>query len=291
MRRTVGIMGLTLALAACGGSSGSSVSGGTEATTPTATTAPAVTEAAITEPPATATPEPTTEAASMAPGSVAYRVANLTSAAVDVYVRTQGVVHAFPAAGAVAPGSVTDDLLPPEPGEVVVLPSGASGPTDPACVIDCAFLAESSTNFGEGDRRLLVVRDDGATEYWEHPDPASVGTTANALPPADPARALLIAEAQGVTDATFGLRVAYAGVPGCQADTTASSFLLGGTVVMTYPMDPAGANVTLHGNNDKDCSAAAVGGPFPVTGAVGSRTLLLLWGTMGAMQGLATPLP
>lgn len=34
-----------------------------------------------------------------------------------------------------------------------------------------------------------------------------------------------------------------------------------------------------------------MGGPFPVTGASGSRTFLLLWGAMGAMQGLAVPLP
>ena len=234
MRRRVWILGLTFALAACGGS------GGTGAPTPPATTAPAVTEApastspAVTEAPAV-TPAPTEETASMTPGSTAYRVANLTGAPVDVYVRTQGAVHAFPAASAVAPGSVTEDLFPPEPGSVVVLPSGASGPTDPACVVDCTFLGESSTNFGEGDRRLLVVRDDGATEYWEHPDAASVGTTANALTPADPAKALLIAEAQGVTDGSFGMRVAYAGAPGCQGDTTASSILLGGTVVMTYP--------------------------------------------------------
>jgi hypothetical protein len=285
MRRTVWVVGLALSMAACGGS------GATAITQPPAATAPAVTEAAITEAPAAPTPAPTEEAASMAPGSTAYRVVNLTGAPVDVYVRTQGVVHAFPAAGAVASGSVTPDLFPPEPGEVVVLPSGASGPTDPACVIDCTFLGQSSTSFGEGDRRLLVVRDDGATEYWEHPSATSVGTASNALPPADPAKALLIAEAQGVTDATFGLRVAYAGTPGCQADTTASSFLLGGTVVMTYAMQPAGADVTLHGNNDQDCSATAVGGPFPVTGSVGSRTFLLLWGAMGAMQGLAVPLP
>ena len=98
-------------------------------------------------------------------------------------------------------------------------------------------------------------------------------------------------EAQGVSDATFGLRPAWVGEPGCRKDVTAGSFLLGGTVLLTYAMDPAGVRVTLHDSSDRDCSAAAVGGPFPVQGAVGSRTLLLLWGAKGAMQGLAVPLP
>jgi hypothetical protein len=47
----------------------------------------------------------------------------------------------------------------------------------------------------------------------------------------------------------------------------------------------------VHNGSDQDCSGASVGGPFPVTGASGSRTFLLLWGAMGAMQGLAVPLP
>jgi hypothetical protein len=59
---------------------------------------------------------------------------------------------------------------------------------------------------------------------------------------------------------------------------------------MTYAMDPAGAAVTLHDNTDQDCSATPVGGPFPVTTTVGSRTFLLLWGVKGTMQGLAVPL-
>ena len=285
MRRTAWMVGLALAVAACGGSSATGATGATGA--PEGTPEPAATEA-----PVTASPEVTEAAASLVPGSIAYRVVNLTAGPVDVYVRTQGVVHAFPAANALAPGAVTEDLFPPEPGEVVVLPSGgASGVTDPECVIDCTFPGESTTSFGDGDRRLLVVRDDGATEYWEHPAAASLGTAANALAPADPAQALLIAAAQGVTDEAFGLRVAYAGTAGCRADTTASAFLLGGTVVLTYAMDPAGVEVTLHDNKDRDCADAPVGGPFPVTGAAGSRTLLLLWGAKGAMQGLAVPLP
>jgi hypothetical protein len=287
MRRTTWIVGLAVVLAGCGSS------GGTTATTaPVATTGPGSAAPVVTEAPPASTPEATEAAASMTPGAIAYRVANLTAAPVDVFVRTDGVVHAFAAAKAVAPGTVTEDLFPPDPGSVVVVPAGsAAGPTDPTCVVGCTFLAESSTVSGDGDRRLLVVRSDGATEYWEHPSAASVGTAANALTPADPAKALLIAEAQGVTDASFGLRLAYAGVAGCQADATTSSFLLGGTVVMTYAMDPAGVGVNLHGNNDQDCAKATVGGPFAVTGAIGSRTLLLLSGTMGAMQGLPVPLP
>jgi hypothetical protein len=272
-----------LAVTACGGSAATVAP---PAAAP-ATTGPAATDApaAPTQPPAET---PTDAPASMTPGAIAYRVANLTAGPVDVYVRTQGLVQALPAATGVAPGALTDDLFPPDPGSVVVLPAGG---TDPTCVSGCTFLAESSTAFGDGDRRLLVVRDDGATEYWENPAPASAGTSSNALPPADPAQALLIAEAQGVTDGSFGMRVAYAGAAGCQLDTAGIASLLGGTVVATYAMDPPGTDVVVHDSSDQDCSAAPVGGPFPVTGAIGSRTFLLLWGTLGAMQGLAVPLP
>jgi hypothetical protein len=290
MRTKAMLIAAMLAVAACGGSSATGAPAATPAGTPAAiaTTAPAATETVET----TEAPEATEAPASLVPGSIAYRVVNLAASPVDVFVRTQGLVHAFPAAAALAPGAVTEDLFPPEPGGVVVLPSGgASALKDATCVMDCTFLGESSTTAGEGDRRLLVVRSDGATEYWEHPSAASVGTAANALLPADPASALLIAEAQGVTDATFGLRVAVAGTAGCQADTSGNAFLLGGTVVLAYAMDPAGGQVTLHGNNDQECAEAPVGGPFPVTGTIGSRSLLLLWGTMGAMQGLVVPLP
>jgi len=272
-----------LAVTACGGSA-------TTAVPPTAL--PATNQPSATDAPASPTQPsvetPTEAPSSMTPGAIAYRVANLTAGPVDVYVRTQGLVQALPAATGVEPGAVTDDLFPPDPGSVVVLPAGG---TDPTCVSGCTFLAESSTTFGDGDRRLLVVRGDGATEYWENPAPASVGTSSNALPPADPAQALLIAEAQGVTDGSFGMRVAYTGKAGCQLDAAGNASLLGGTVVATYPMDPAGAEVVVHNGSDQDCSAAPVGGPFPVTGAMGSRTFLLLWGAMGAMQGLAVPLP
>lgn len=278
-----------LVVTACGGSAATAA----PPTSAPATTGPAATDTpAATDAPASpvqpSAETPSEAPASMTPGTIAYRVANLTAGPVDVYVRTQGLVQALPAATGLAPGTVTDGLFPPDPGNVVVLPAGG---TDPTCVSGCTFLAESSTTFGEGDRRLLVLRDGGATEYWENPAPASVGTSSNALPPADPAQALLIAEAQGVTDGSFGMRVAYTGKTGCQLDAAGSASLLGGTVVATYPMDPAGAEVVVHNGSDQDCSAASVGGPFPVTGAMGSRTFLLLWGAMGAMKGLAVPLP
>ncbi|MEI7744927.1 MAG: hypothetical protein WCK58_14410, partial [Chloroflexota bacterium] len=145
-KRAIAGLVLPLLMAACGGS----------AATPATTTAPATvappTVAPASEAPATEAP------ASIAPGTIAYRVVNASSGPVDVYIRTQGLVTAAPAAMAVAPGAVTLDFFPPEPGTVVVLKAGSG---DPTCVSGCSFLGESSTNAGEGDRRILVVGSDG----------------------------------------------------------------------------------------------------------------------------------
>jgi hypothetical protein len=213
---------------------------------------------------------------------------NLSEAILDVYVRTQGFVTAFPVAIGVAPGTVTGDFFPPEPGGVVVVRTGDKEPT---CVVDCTFLAESSTGFGEGDQRTIVVREDGATEFWEYPDPTSIGKMANAIAPADPAQASMFVVAQGVAGATFGLLLAYLGVPGCQVNNDAPDILIGGTQVVRFALEPAGVEATLHGNNDRDCSGAAVGGPFKVAGVPGSRTFLFLWGGVDAMRGLVVPIP
>lgn len=265
-------------LAACGGSA-------TPATEAPASAAPQ------TETPATPAPTaaPVTEApASIVPGAIAYRVVNETSAPVDVYIRTQGLVTAQIAQASLVPGAVSTDLFPPDPGTVVVLPQGSG---DPTCTSGCGFLAESSTNFGEGDLRILVVGADGtAPEFWANPKPASVGTIANALPPADPAQPLVIIDAGGMADAKFGLQVGFGG-GGCVADVAASGLVLGGTNVLAYAFDPAGASLGVYPMADKGCKGAPVGGPFPIPAATaGSRTLLLLWGPAGAAQGMAMPL-
>lgn len=296
--RRLSLVGVVLGLfvGACGGSAGTArpidappVTSAPAATAEPVTPVPAVT----TEPvPVTSGPAASTGAAdaapSLVPGSVSFRVVNLSDVVVDVYIRTQGIVHAYAAASGVAPGTVTEDFLPPDPGTVVVVPADDTNTT---CVVGCTFLAESSTGFGDGGQRTIVVRNDGATEYWEQPSAASLGQSSNAIGPADPARALVFVVAQGVTDAAFGLRMAHQGVAGCQEDITRGDVLIGGTTVVTFALPPAGIDATLHGNRDQDCAAAPVGGPFHVEGAPGSRTFLFLWGAMGAMEGLAVPIP
>ncbi len=280
-RMSLAAAALTIVVGACGGSG--ATTGPTTGPTAGPTAAPLVTASQH----ATSSPTPSAEP-SLAPGAIRYRVVNLSEAVLDVYVRTQGIVTAFPVAAGVAPGTVTGDFFPPEPGRVVVV---RAGDEDPTCVVDCTFLAESSTGFGEGNQRTIVVRKDGATEFWEHPEAASIGKMANTISPADPAQAVMFVVAQGVAGATFGLQIAYQGVPGCQVNNDAPNLLIGGTQVVRFALEPAGVEATLHGNNDRDCSAAAVGEPFKVVGAPGSRTFLFLWGAVDAMKGLVVPIP
>jgi hypothetical protein len=77
-------------------------------------------------------------------------------------------------------------------------------------------LRTSSTNFGDGNERTLIVYDDGTLELWHEPDADSVGQTGNALAPADPSTALLYVVAVGLQDADFGLRLGVAGEEGYQ---------------------------------------------------------------------------
>ena len=279
------LLGLVaIATSACGSSSAPPATTDTPATgAPTMPVATDVPIASATEPPATEAP------ASLAPGTIAYRVVNEGTAAVDVWLRSQGVVTAAAGQLGVVPGGVTADLFPPEPGTVVVLPAGTG---DPTCVSDCGFLAESSTNFGEGGLRILVVGADGtAPEFWADPKPESVGTIGNALPLADPTSALLVIDAGGMADAKFGLNVGFEGVNGCVADAAASGLLLGGTTVLGYELPAEGAKVSVYPASDKTCSGTAVGGPFPLDPVtVGMRSFLLLWGPSGTVQGLAMPL-
>ena len=284
-RMSLAAAALTIVVGACGGSG--ATTGPTAGAATSATTVPTAT--ALVTPSQPATPSPTPSAApSLSPGAIRYRVVNLSEAVVDVHVRTQGIVTAFPVATGVVPGTVTGDFFPPEPGGVVVV---RTGDMDPTCVVDCTFLAESSTGFGDGDQRTIVVREDGATEFWEHPEATSIGKMANAIGPADPARADMFVVAQGVSGADFGLQLAYVGAPGCQVNYDAPDILIGGTQVVRFALEPAGVEATLHGNNDRDCSGAAVGGPFRVAGAPGSRTFLFLWGAVDAMKGLIVPIP
>ena len=249
--------------------------------------APAVTPNATTAPTETATTAPTT-AASLSAGTIGYRVVNESAGAVDVYVRSQGFVQASLAKAALAAGAVTDELFPPEPGEIVVLPAGSTA--DAACVSSCAFVAEASSNSGEGHHRIVVVADGDFTEYWADPKPASVGASANALRPADVTQPLVIIEAGGVTDGKFGLRVSWGA--GCVEALDAAGLMLGGTNVLAYAMDTAGGALAFHAGSDTTCAVAPVAGPFTIAAAAaGTRTLVTAWGATGAVKAVVLPLP
>lgn len=244
--------------------------------------------------PANATAGATAEpAASLPAGAIQFRVVNLrhdatgAAAPVDVYVRTQGLVQAAPVQMGLAYGAATDTFAPPDPGTVVVTTAGAG---DPTCVASCPhFISESSTNFGEGDARTIILHDDGALELWHNPDPASVGSTGNALVPADPATGLLLVVGVALKNADFGLRLGYDGVVGCQVNRTSESILVGGNQIAVFAV-PQSADVLLYDNRDSECAEEPVGGPFAVGGGPGTRTLLLLYGEPGAMFGIDLPI-
>jgi hypothetical protein len=249
--------------------------------------APVATPSATTTPTEAPTAAPTA-AASLVAGSIGYRVVNETNAPIDIYVRSQGVVRASLAKAALGPVEVTAELFPPEPGEIVILPAGAG---DPTCVISCDFAAEASTNGGEGSHRIILVRGADSSEFWADPKPASVGTYANALRPADATQPLVIIEAGGVTDGKFGLRVSW-GAGGCVEALGAAGLMLGGTNVLAYGMDPAGGALALHAGSDTDCSKAPLAAPITVAAAAkGSRTFVLAWGAAGAVKAVTLPLP
>ncbi|MEA2676064.1 MAG: hypothetical protein QOJ81_205 [Chloroflexota bacterium] len=227
---------------------------------------------------------------SLAPGAIRFRVVNLyrdpagSPAAVDVYVRTQGLVQAAPARLDLPYGESTDYFSPPDPGSVVVTAAGAG---DPTCVISCPhFIVESSTNFGEGDARTIILYGDGSLELWHNPEPGTVGTTGNALAPADPSAALLFVVAVAVPEADFGLRLGFDGVSGCQLNRMSESVLIGGNQIAVFAF-PLSAEVLLYDTRDPDCAQEPVGGPFEVSGAPGSRTLLILFGALGSMDAVS----
>jgi hypothetical protein len=274
------VVGAT-ALAACGSAAGPS---GANTATPSM--------------PAGGTPAPTTAVTAtpgdaLPQGEIRFRVVNLyrnesgAPVPVDVYVRTQGLVQAAPVTTALVYGEATDYFMPPDPGTVVVTTAGAG---DPTCVASCPhFISESSTNFGEGDARTLILYADGTLDLWENPEPASVGVTGNALPPADPSTALVLVVGVALEDADFGLHLGFAGMEGCQVNRVSESILVGGNQITIFAFDGS-ADVLLYASDDYDCTGDQVGGPFTVRGEPGSRSLLVLSGSPGDMAALVLDL-
>lgn len=280
MKMMSGLIAVSGVLVAACGSSPASTTPAPTLVPPTATATAAATATT------TATP---TASASLPAGEIRFRVVNLyldgsdSGAAVDVYVRTQGLVQAAPVRLGLPYGEASDYFSPPDPGTVVVTTAGAG---DPTCVINCAhFISESSTSFGEGDTRTIILYGDGGLELWHNPDPASVGVTGNALPPADPSTALVLVVGVALVDADFGLHLGFAGTDGCQVNRVSESIIVGGNQIAVYGFDGS-ADVLLYASDDYDCTGAPVGGPFTVSGQSGTRSLLVLSGSPSDLDAL-----
>ncbi len=299
--RRRGLAGLTvagLALAACGGGSDSSsddtgdvadtadTTADTEPTTdtdspvdgePVDTAAPAVDE---------------TSGGTYEPGAAEFRAVNALDRPVDIYVRTTGLVEAFPIQAGLEPGEVSEFVAPPEGGSFVVTEAGAG---DPTCVSTCDhFVTNLSASFPEhGLTYTAILHEDAFSErtsafdLWEAPDPG-LGS-ANAMPAPDPSAALGVITAIAVTDADFGLRLAINGVEGCVEPVGGGNVLIGGNQTPAFALESA-SSFTLHDQPDRECSDAPVGGPFEFAGSPGSRNHIILTGSPGALDAIVLPM-
>lgn len=223
------------------------------------------------------------------PGPVEYRLVNLTAEPVDVYVRTQGLVQAFEIQLGVEPDSVTDLIAPPADGTFLVTTAGAD---DPECVSGCdQFLASLTAFPDDGPVHTVLLYDaDGAIEafdLWESP-PSDSGN-ANAMVAADAAVGLFVVTAVDVADADFGLRLGYAGAPGCVDAVNLQGVLVGGNQTPAFEIPGGSVDVLLYDNQDRECAEQPVGGPFTVTGGPGSRTHVMLTGSPGALDAIVLP--
>lgn len=273
----VGALAAVLVLAACGGDGksdggngdGSSAGGGTTAPTGTPGDSAATTTAAVIDD-------------SYTPGPVAVRVVNLLDENVDVYVRTDGFVQAYLVAPGLAPGEVSEFYNPPEDGRLIATSAGAG---DPECVVDCPhFLAEVGTDPDYGPvHTLILATDEGVAsglDLWEQPR-VSYGN-ANEMVPADPSAGIVVVTGYAVDDADFGLLMAVSGTAGCLEPFNLPGVLIGGNQTPAFLLPSASVEVTIHDNNDRDCTGTPVGGPFALDVAPGERAHLILRGSLTA---------
>lgn len=274
---TSAALALVVFLAACGGGGGGGGDGATGTGSGDEGTASNVSEAQGTE--------------QFEPGPVAYRVVNLLDEDVDVYARTSGQVEAFLVAEGLAPGTVLDHVAPPPDGRLVVTEAGAG---DPTCVSGCDhFVAETSSQLDDGDSHTLLLHQDGDTAsamtLWENPTGGA--TSANAMPDPDPAGGLVVVTAVAVTDADFGMRLAFADASGCQTPVGNATGLVGGNQTPVYAITDATVEVVLHEQSDGTCSEQPVGGPFAVDGERRARSHLILHGSPGDLEAIVLAMP
>jgi len=266
------VFALSLAFAACSSDDKGGAGLGTAGESAASETAPTGTGAMPTTPAAVDT--------SYDGGEVAVRVVNLLDDEVDVYVRTSGLVQAYLVAPGLAPGEVSEFYNPPADGELVVTTAGA-GEAD--CVIDCPhFLASVSTYADYGPVHTLILANDegvpSSLDLWEQP--TVTNGNANEMVPADPTAGIVVVTGYAVDDADFGLRMAVVGTSGCVEPFNLSGVLIGGNQTPAFLLPSASVEVTIHDNNDRDCTGTPVGGPFALEVGAGERAHVILHGSI-----------
>lgn len=297
--RTLAIAAVAVVLAACGGGGDDTTDTGAPDTTSTSaaddTVAPD--DSDTTEAPATEAPGTEAPSDDFTPGDISFRLLNLLEEPVDLYVRTSGLVEAYSVQPGLASGDLSELYAPPTDGAFVVTTEGAG---DAECVIDCPHvLVNLTASAPEGDVRTVILYpapegdpfDEPGTpvsfDVWENPTPERLGSS-NSMPAADPAAAQIVAVAVALSGDDFGSQLAFDGVAGCQSGNLAG-VLVGGNQTPVFTHDGTGVDITLHGNNDRECAEPAVGGPFTVPGGPGSRSLLVLTGAPGEMDAIVVP--
>lgn len=221
--------------------------------------------------------------ATFEPGEIGFRAVNLLDEPVDIYVRTQGFVEVFPIQEGLAPGEITEFIVPPVDGVFLVTTAG-SGDAD--CVGTCDHFVTLITAFADdGPNHTVVLYNDefsgpSAFDLWEQP--VGERNNSNAMAPARSDAALAVFTAIALTDAEFGLRLAIPGTDGCLEPDNGANVLVGGNQTPTYDLSGV-ASFALHDNQDRECVEAPVGGPFPFEANNGERTHVLLNGSPGNM--------
>lgn len=285
------VLSVALLATACGGGSDgdTAVDLDDEPTTapePTATSADASTgDEGTDEDGAGAEPTAAAEesAGTFEPGPAEFRALNLLDEPVDVYVRTTGLVQAFPITLGLAPGELTDFVAPPQDGNFLITTAGAG---DPTCVATCDhFIARLSAFPEDGPVHTVLLYEDefngpSAYDLWEQPTPERLGETTNGMPPAQSLSAMAVIIAVALTDADFGLRLSTPDVDGCIEPFNLETILIGGNQTPAFLLD---GPFTLHDNGDLECATPS-DGPFPFSGEPGSRSFVFLTGSPGSIE-------
>jgi hypothetical protein len=112
-------------------------------------------------------------------------------------------------------------------------------------------LRTSSTNFGDGNERTLIVYDDGTLELWHEPDADSVGQTGNALAPAHRPRCCTSWPSGSRTPTSASAWESLARK--ATRSVGSGNVLVGGSQVVAFSFDES-TDVLLCDNRDAECA-------------------------------------